>query len=315
MKRNRIQKILILSAFSALLLASACGKQSEPVEAFSPVQQLDDPYAIATPNPTPTPGESAPESPTPTPKPTVTVQHAGEEYGEPQFTPKPVIEVVNDEGGPVITKQPTEEIIAEGENAFFIADADDYDYMSWRVYNPERTDSFSPVALPGMFGQGLYYYGDTSNQLALCCVPSDLSGWYVQAFFTKDGKTTATDRVVLNVVMPLYRPLSVSPSSGVFTSDFLIKFNGPRDALIEYTFYQGDEESGVVLASGYCFSGDRLTIGDVPGKECVSFNFPNIGPDSYVDVGPVTLVAKAKFIPGEECRAVYNVSQIKNDNG
>ena len=261
MKKIKTQKILIIMAISVFLFSAACGKQTEPVEAFSPVQQLDEAVSLATPEPTPEPGQSTPEVSLQTPKPTVTVEYAeaGKNAAEETPVSTPANDIETQEGGPVITKQPTDETISEGEDAIFIAYADAYDYMSWRVYNPERTESYSPVVLPSMFGQGMYYYGDTSCELALCCVPSEMSGWYVQAFFTKDGKTTATDRVVLNVVEPHYRELTIVPDSGVFDKPVEIKFRASKDAIIQYEFYFAD--TGEAIDSGMIRSGEKLTIG------------------------------------------------------
>ena len=281
MKTNCIILIVLLA-----LSFSACGKQKDETStAYSPVENTEPSPTAQLTEKTPAP-TVAPEN---TPIPTVSVQYAGNERAEenPDKGEEEAEKIISSKSGdgPVITKQPTPESIFEGEDAIFIADAESYDYLTWRIYTPDETKSYYPSAAPGLFGQGLYYYGDSSKELAFCNVPYDMDGWYVQCFFTKDGVTSETDRVLLSVTEPPFRILTAAPSYGTFTQPTDVKLRASKNSFIQYTV----SCDGVVKDSGYVASGTKIKIGG-----------------AYGEMKTVTLEAYVIGVPSEKITCTYS---------
>ena len=205
--------------------------------------------SAATPTPiiiyvTPTP---AAQITTVTPAPTVAPTSA-------PATPQPTIQVVT--VAPQITKNPTQESVTEGGNATFIAKADYYNYMSWRLISPDGYTSYSMSEAPWYF-QGLSTYGDGSSQLILSNCPTSLNGWYVQATFTGSGGQTSSSKAAIYVSKAAKTQLWAYPSSGYFEyCDQAIQLNaGSGDQIYYELRYNGNCYTGTVYSGGCCYIG------------------------------------------------------------
>lgn len=221
-----------------VLTACACGStQSQaPVPTPTPIVIYVTPEPTATPHPvvTPAPAPSATPTPSATPRPTPTPV---------PYTP------------PVIVKDPTDEYITEGGNAYFIADAYDYNYIKWQIVSPDHSYSYD-INEAHWYFQGLSVAGQDTNQLVLCNCPLSLDGWCVEATFIGYGGSVTTNHAYCFVSPAPKAQLWAYPSGGTFQGeDVAIQLNaGPNDT-IHYEIYTDNigSWSGDTYSGGYVY--------------------------------------------------------------
>ena len=86
-----------------------------------------------------------------------------------------------------VTKSPTSESVPYGGAAIFIARADYDTSITWYIANSDASVIYNVSDAPAHI-QGLVVYGQGTETLTLCEIPSWMNGWQVQAGFTgKDG--------------------------------------------------------------------------------------------------------------------------------
>ena len=86
-----------------------------------------------------------------------------------------------------VTKSPTSESVPYGGSAIFIAHADYDTSITWYIANSDASVIYNVSDAP-YYIQGLVVYGQGTETLTLCEIPSWMNGWQVQAGFTgKDG--------------------------------------------------------------------------------------------------------------------------------
>ena len=86
-----------------------------------------------------------------------------------------------------VTKSPTSESVPYGGAAIFIARADYDTSITWYIANSDASVIYNVSDAP-YYIQGLVVYGQGTETLTLCEIPSWMNGWQVQAGFTgKDG--------------------------------------------------------------------------------------------------------------------------------
>lgn len=163
---------------------------------------------------------------------------------------------------PLITKAPTSESVTEGDNAYFVAKVEDYDYISWFIVSPDHKYQYSTSEAPRYF-KGLSIAGETSTQLILCNCPTSLDGWCVEAMFTGPGGRAVTDHCYVYVKKAPKTQLWASPANGYFSFvEPTVQLNADKGDMIYYELRTFD---GII--SGTIRSGDRITlpmlVGDV----------------------------------------------------
>lgn len=236
--------IALLLAVVMLLSLAACGSSAKPEETQAPDSSAAPAEAPAA-SPTATPAASP--APSPIVKPTITPTPT------PAPTPTPTQKPITP---PRITKDPTTESISEGENACFIADAENYNYITWFIVSPDHKYQYSTSEAYRYF-KGLSVAGDNTNQLYLCNCPLSLDGWCVEAMFTGDGGRATTNHCYINVKPAPKTPLWASPSGGYYSfSDASIQLNADPGDTIYYELHLFDNE----VQSGQIKSGQTIYI-------------------------------------------------------
>ena len=180
---------------------------------------------------------------------------------QPQITAVP--EIVYATSNPnllYITKNPTSETVNEGGNAVFIARAENYNYITWRLVSPNGYTVYSMNDAVWQF-RGLSVNGDGTCQLILSNCPVSLSGWGVEAVFTGYSGQAVTNRAYVTVKKAAKAQLYASPSSGYFEyCDQAIQLiSNPGDTI----HYEMSRSGGISMGSGEVKSGGYCYIGAI----------------------------------------------------
>ena len=85
-----------------------------------------------------------------------------------------------------VTKSPTSESVPYGGAAIFIARADYDTSITWYIANSDASVIYNVSDAP-RYISGLVVYGQGTETLTLCEIPSWMNGWQVQACFTGEG--------------------------------------------------------------------------------------------------------------------------------
>lgn len=151
---------------------------------------------------------------------------------------------------PEVTKDPTSEAVNEGGNAYFVARANNYNYINWYIVSPDHSSRIPVSSAPWSF-PGLSVSGEGTTTLLLANCPLSLNGWCVEATFTGDGGSTNSGHCFINVNKAPRAQLMASPSSGYFEyCDQPITLTAaPGDTIYyelrtEYQTYSGNVRSG-----------------------------------------------------------------------
>ena len=88
---------------------------------------------------------------------------------------------------PVITKQPTGETVDEGGSAVFVAHAENYTEIVWRIVSNDTTNTIQAVDAPTYFGCEVTGLG--TERLEIFNIPASMDGWRVEAMFRGPGGT------------------------------------------------------------------------------------------------------------------------------
>ena len=86
---------------------------------------------------------------------------------------------------PVVTKQPTGETVDEGGSATFIASAENYTEIIWRIVSNDTTNTIQAADAPAYFGCEVYGIG--TECLEIVNIPAAMDGWRVEAMFRGPG--------------------------------------------------------------------------------------------------------------------------------
>ncbi len=86
---------------------------------------------------------------------------------------------------PVVTKNPTGETVDEGGTATFIAHAENYNEIIWRIVSNDTTNTIQASDAPGYFGCEVYGIG--TETLIITKIPAEMDGWRVEAMFRGPG--------------------------------------------------------------------------------------------------------------------------------
>ena len=86
---------------------------------------------------------------------------------------------------PNITKNPTGETVDEGGSATFIAHAENYNEIIWRIVSNDTTNTIQAADAPTYFGCEVYGLG--TETLIISNIPAEMDGWRVEAMFKGPG--------------------------------------------------------------------------------------------------------------------------------
>lgn len=86
---------------------------------------------------------------------------------------------------PVITKQPTGETVDEGGSAVFVARAENYTEIIWRIVSNDTTNTIQAADAPEYFGCSVTGLG--TERLEIFNIPASMDGWRVEAMFKGPG--------------------------------------------------------------------------------------------------------------------------------
>lgn len=177
----------------------------------------------------------------------------------PVVTTSPqIIYTTSDPNRLFITKNPTSETVQEGGNAMFIANAQNYNYITWQLVSPNGYTVYNMNEAAWQF-RGLTVNGDGTTQLVLCNCPLSLSGWSVQAVFSGYTEKVTTSKAYITVNKAARAQLYASPSSGYFEySDHPIQLIANPGDTIHYEMTRSGGipfGSGEVQSGGYCYIG------------------------------------------------------------
>lgn len=221
-----------------VLSLAACGSSKNPVQTEAATQATEATTQATEATTQPTEATTQPTEPTTQPT---------EPATRPTEAPK-----VNP---PFITKNPTSESVTEGDNAYFVAKAEDYDYITWFIVSPDHKYQYSTSEAPRYF-KGLSIAGEKTTQLILCNCPTSLDGWCVEAMFTGPGGRSVTDHCYVHVKSAPKVQLWASPASGYFSFvEQSIQLNAGKGDRI---YYELDTFQGTT--TGTIKSGDRITL-------------------------------------------------------
>ena len=91
-----------------------------------------------------------------------------------------------------VTKSPTSESVPYGGSAVFIARALNSTGITWYIANGDASVIYNVSDAPHNIS-GLTVYGQGTETLTLCGIPSWLNGWKVQAAFSGEGGPVYSD--------------------------------------------------------------------------------------------------------------------------
>ena len=191
--KNRSKVFIALFMVVVMLAISSCSfgqsvptDTPEPQETEAPVVPSVEPSADPTVEPTKEPQPESTPEPTPEPTPEVT----------PEPTPDPARFIGIKTSETIrITKHPGGEEVAAGENAIFIAHADNDVSVEWRFVAPDasREVVWNADDLTANF-PGVSCRAGNEDTFYVNSIPKEMNGWTVVALFTdKDGGMIASD--------------------------------------------------------------------------------------------------------------------------
>ena len=86
---------------------------------------------------------------------------------------------------PTVTKNPTAETVDEGGTATFIARAENYNEIIWRIVSNDTTNTVQASDAADYFGCEVYGLG--TDTLVIANIPAAMDGWRVEAMFKGPG--------------------------------------------------------------------------------------------------------------------------------
>ena len=103
----------------------------------------------------------------------------------PEATAAPAATTAPTGPKPNVTKNPTGETVDEGGSATFIARAENYTEIIWRIVSNDTTNTIQAADAPTYFGCEVYGLG--TETLVISNIPAKMDGWRVEAMFKGPG--------------------------------------------------------------------------------------------------------------------------------
>ena len=111
-----------------------------------------------------------------------------------------------------VTKSPTGESVAAGEDAWFVAHADNSTGTNWYVQSADGGTVYSAADAPSHF-PGLSVAGANNDSLHLSNIPVSMSGWTVYASFSGNGGPVYTGAAKITVTPATPSPATAAPAT------------------------------------------------------------------------------------------------------
>ena len=202
---------LLLCVVLALLVLSACNirQASNALVSHTPTP-TPVPTIAPTPVPTvaPTPVPTLPPTPAPTPVPTV----APTPVPTPMPTPVPTVAPTYVSSNlPVITKDPTGEIVAVNGKCQFVTRYENAKWAEWHFVSADGKRDLNYVQVQSEFPTLKVLHGDTKD-LTLDSIPAALNGWKVYCRFSNNYGSVNSGSALITV-QGQGTPGSVTPGS------------------------------------------------------------------------------------------------------
>lgn len=182
-RKSRVLFAVLLIGILAVM--SACGgkDKKEEVKTESAAAETVTPTPTAAPTETPTPAPTekpAPEEEKPEAE-TETSASETEEAGEnaEEAEPAEAEPAAPAASGdlPVVTADPTDETVTEGNSCLYIASADKADSMEWYAVSPDGSIDIPYTKINEHFPYLEYAVDEDEDALALYNIPADFDGW------------------------------------------------------------------------------------------------------------------------------------------
>lgn len=194
---NNFKKVIIYFLIIACCFSFVgCGHKKTPNVVVSPTPTIEitpapttSPFPVVTPTPTPTPVPTP--SPTPTPIPT--------QKPTPGVMPTPSL--------PIITKSPTDEVVQEGGECYFVAKYENATIAVWHFVSPDGKTDLAYQAAQEIFPTVEIINGMYST-LHLKNVVYGLNGWWVYCRYSNNVGSVSTKAALISVI-PASQPTPV----------------------------------------------------------------------------------------------------------
>ena len=111
-----------------------------------------------------------------------------------------------------VTKSPTGESVAAGEDAWFVAHADNSTGTNWYVQSADGGTVYSAADAPSHF-PGLSVSGANNDSLHLSNIPVSMNGWTVYASFSGNGGPVYTGAAKITVTPATPAPATAAPAT------------------------------------------------------------------------------------------------------
>ena len=112
-----------------------------------------------------------------------------------------------------ITKSPTDETVKTGEDAVFVARADNAQYLEWRFKNADKSKTYSVAEIKKEKGfENLEIDGFNTERLVLKNIPAAMDGYSVQCKYMGFDGTTAYTNYAKVTVSDAAAPASPTPT-------------------------------------------------------------------------------------------------------
>lgn len=148
---------------------------------------------------------------------------------------------------PTITKHPSGETVREGGSADFIARAENYTEIRWRIVSPDASDTVQAADAPERFGCQVYGLGST--QLSIVNITAEMDGWYAEAMFVNENGYVCTDGAKITVMTGAIEPpvISAQPEGLTLqsgeTGTLTVSADVEGNARLVYQWYYNTENS------------------------------------------------------------------------
>ena len=184
--------ILVLVLCACIVVSKTVSAREESIEVPAEVQsspekdypQTEPELIEITPEPIEEPAQEPVETETPESSPEVTPEPT------PEVTPTPT---------PIITKNPTNETVAPGNSAYFIAKAEGATSISWFLASPDGSEGINAKDIASKFSESSCT-GTDGEMLGVVYIPVEMDGWKVICKFSGPCGDTFSEPAYIYVI-------------------------------------------------------------------------------------------------------------------
>ena len=164
--------------------------------------------------------------------------------GQKSIEVKSRVAAVTHVPAPSITKDPTGEIVLEGEYAIFIARADYADQIEWRFVNPKNDDSVNARDVGSRF-PGTHCEGYDEETLVVYNIRYEMNGWEAVCKFTGNGGSAFSKgaRITVTKNGPLPPSITKDPVVTSGSDKLSVTATDPNNGVLNYQWYSSADNS------------------------------------------------------------------------